>query len=808
MEKSKPVFDILCLTHNSEKTLPLMFSSLSEFSSRQGRIIICDTGSTDGSVALARSMGAHVAEAGEQFVHTIDAATAAAINERFVVEGEEPIVKDGSRYFHFAEARNFCLSLAVNDWVAWIDSDEAFVRLDIDKLNEVMANPDISLIEYLFAYAWNRPPDLSNPNDLGVPGLEFVQAKTFRHLRMNWGILPVHELVTPLDNPAPGGLGNFLLPKESFYLGHWQQAADHRSNYLVGLGASCFKIPTSDRNAHNLAREMMYHGRPKSAIKEFQRHIAMGGWPAERAESWALMGDCFGQIGEHDQQVEAYFRCFHLDPTRRVGLLRLAHHYRQVNQPVACAAFASAAMEIPHHPFYATDMREFGAIPYALRYWARGWSGNIAGAQQDIMAALSFEPENPEYVRDLKFYFGYDPEKAPEGYMLPSELVWLHDNAQGKKRILEVGSWKGRSTHALCTGAAKSGTVYAVDHFGGSSEVGDWTHGADADEIFRQFTSNTAQFENLIVRRADSLEAVKDFPEGYFDAAFVDATHDFEHVRSDILAWRSKVKGGGLLCGHDFQLGWPGVCAAVRAVVGDPDGVSGAIWWKKVPPRDTQPLLSYLTSMVREGKPASFVKLGDGEQACMDGEKGANCDGHPYSEPLAWKLKMAFSALEKMTAPREGRTWVNVVPFSDQPYFNCLLHRNTNSLDDVKAFWAAVRESDKLKVFVGPRRLEPVAGMLKALFVEVPLVNAFSEYDAIREKLTWHAKAGTIFVFSAGFVSKVLIANLLQRTQEISCIDAGSCWDPLVVGPTRTEQLPKWLLEHEYREWMEGGDAK
>ena len=129
-------------------------------------------------------------------------------------------------------------------------------------------------------------------------------------------------------------------------------------------------------------------------------------------------------------------------------------------------------------------------------------------------------------------------------------------------------------------------------------------------------------------------------------------------------------------------------------------------------------------------------------------------------------------------------------------------------LDDVKAFWAAVRESDKLKVFVGPRRLEPVAGMLKALFVEVPLVNAFSEYDAIREKLTWHAKAGTIFVFSAGFVSKVLIANLLQRTQEISCIDAGSCWDPLVVGPTRTEQLPKWLLEHEYREWMEGGDAK
>jgi hypothetical protein len=218
---------------------------------------------------------------------------------------------------------------------------------------------------------------------------------------------------------------------------------------------------------------------------------------------------------------------------------------------------------------------------------------------------------------------------------------------------------------------------------------------------------------------------------------------------------------------------------------------------------EDNPLRAYLADCVKKGLPVSFIKRGDGEELAMTGEKGANCDGHPYSVELGQKLKTAFWHLEKKSAPREGRTWVNVVPFNDQKFYNILLHRNDQDFDSVKAFWGAVRDSEHPKVFVGPGRLKPVADMLKAgTFIETPLVNAFSEYNAIREKLMWHAKAGTIFVFCAGMPAKVWIAHLLEREENISCIDAGSAWDPLVVGQTRTEQLPKWLLEHEYAEWM------
>jgi len=53
-------------------------------------------------------------------------------------------------------------------------------------------------------------------------------------------------------------------------------------------------------------------------------------------------------------------------------------------------------------------------------------------------------------------------------------------------------------------------------------------------------------------------------------------------------------------------------------------------------------------------------------------------------------------------------------------------------------------------------------------------------------------------------MSKALIAGVLQVCPNISAIDAGSCWDPLFVGPSRTEQLPMELLKHEYRDWLEG----
>lgn len=802
---SIPSFSCCVICKNMANTIPRLMDSLREFQERGGRVVVLDTGSTDQSVEAFRSRGAEVTEVGDRFMIEIDSEMAKAINNRFVVDDEEPIVQEGSRLFHFANARNFCASLATNDWISWADADEAFTVLDLDKIEQIIADPGLEHVEYSFVFA-HGPDGVS-------PAVEFTQSKMYRRSRMFW-TGAVHELVTPLPGAPPRqgtGPNRLYLTPDIFRLEHWQEPRDHRSAYCPGLGYDAWMkmdhrddlAGSADRQAHYLGREMTWLGRPKSAIKLLKEHVAMNGWPAERSESMVFVGDCYGQLNQPELQAEWYSKAYYADSTRRVALLRLANFFKGCGNHHAAAAYASAALEIPWHPFYANQMREYRAGPYEVRYHARGWMGNIAGAQEDILKVLTMEPFNPEANRDVAFYFDYDTNTAPEGWMVAPELLFLHDNAKGKKRILEVGSWKGRSTHALCTGAGKTGgTVYAVDHFGGSAELGDQTHGADADAVYAAFLENTKQFENLVVFRGESAEAAAQFPDGFFDMVFIDAEHTGTGVSRDIALWKPKCRA--LLSGHDFSPTWPDLMAGVRASIGEPAGVNCSIWWKPVEPPPANPLLLYMTQMVREGKPCSFVKRGDGEELAMAGEKGANCDGHPYSQELAWKLKMAFSSLEKMTAPRKGRTWVNVVPFADQGFFNCILHRPDNVFDAVKAFWGAVRESTAHKVFVGPARLQGVADLLKAgTFVEVPLVNAFAEYYDLRERLMWHAKSGAIFVFCAGFVSKVLIANLLERQPNMSCIDAGSAFDPLFLDqPSRTMQLPKWLLEREYAEWM------
>lgn len=800
-----PTFSVTCISKNGAKTLPRLAESLKEFLARGGEWVLCDTSSTDGTPDVARSLGATVYEAGERFMRTIDAELATKINQRFVVDGEKPIVEPGSRLFHFADARNYAAGLATNDWVFWVDDDEAFTVLNLDEIDKIIARPGLEHCEYDFVFA--------HAADGVTPALQFTQSKSYRRSRMFW-TGAVHELVTPIPGVPPrvddGPNRVYLDPAKVFRLEHWQDPGKaHRQEYCPGLGWDAWQkmeeqhdiAGSADRQAHYLAREMYWLGRPKSAIKLFEEHIAMKRWPAERAQSMTFVGDCWGQLGEPEKQVLSYARAFNLDSTRREPLIKLARFYTANNNMHAAAAYASAALAIPWHAYYANDVRMYRAEPYALRFHARGWIGDIAGAQEDLLQALKFEPYNPEFISRTKFYFEYDCSLAPEGWMRVPELLFLHDTAKKSKRILELGSWKGRSTHALCTGATKNGgIVWAVDHFGGSAEPGDLTHNADANEVYRIFLENTKQFTNLRVRRADGETAAKDFPDAYFDAIFIDAEHTREGVIGDVQRWRSKARR--ILCGHDFCPEWPNVQAGVReALGGEPDEIHDSIWLKYVEPPPPNPLLGYLTSCLQNNFPVSFVKLGDGEKLCMDGESGANCDGHRYTQELADKLKAAFKWFEPR-ARNKDRTVINVVPFEDQPMYNCLLARTDNDLDAVKAFWGAVRGSIKDKYFVGPARLKPAAAMLKAEFVEVPLVNAFEQYSSIRERLLWAAKPGAVFVFCSGMASKCWIKDVLEREATASCLDAGSAFDPLFVGRTRTEQLPMDLLLEHYAEWL------
>jgi len=91
-----------------------------------------------------------------------------------------------------------------------------------------------------------------------------------------------------------------------------------------------------------------------------------------------------------------------------------------------------------------------------------------------------------------------------------------------------------------------------------------------------------------VVHRSYSSEAAAQVVEQSLDFAFIDGDHTYEAVQLDLQLWSSKVRPGGLLCGHDCghprdKRGLWGVARAVHEFA-EPHSLvvkigAGTIWW-------------------------------------------------------------------------------------------------------------------------------------------------------------------------------------------------------------------------------------
>ncbi len=558
----KPLFSVVLIARNEAKKLPHAINSLKEFMARGGDVNVLDTGSTDGTAEVARSLGCRVKEVGEIFRHAITPERAKEINDHFVVKNEMPVLIAGQSYFDFAAARNAANAMADQDMVCTMDCDEVITRMDIDKIDQYIKD-GFTQFEYNFVFS-----HMPNGSEL----VKFIQSKFYSRVKCQWvGI--IHEMVTNLDDKNPSKIK--LLEEHEFKLEHWQNEETNRTGYLRGLAIDCFDHQEKDRNSHYFAREMWWNGRPWSAAKEFKRHIEMNRWPAERAESMLFLADIFGAMEKPEEQLYWCHRAVDTEPNRREGLLKLAQIYQRRNQPIPANFYATAALELPWYPYYGADKRFYTNEPHEILYWAKGWMGDIPGARKHILKCLEYQRENPAYLRDTQFYFDYAANNIA-GWMSFAEQLFLFENARNMESVIELGSWKGKSTHALLS--SKCPKVVAVDTWKGSQFEPEAHAEAASGSVFADFKKNVGHFTNLEIIEGDINDVVNTIPDKSFDMVFIDAGHTYEEVKNDIRKWKGKARI--LLCGHDYVSGWPGVIQAVDEELGGPDGVADTIWYK------------------------------------------------------------------------------------------------------------------------------------------------------------------------------------------------------------------------------------
>jgi predicted O-methyltransferase YrrM len=145
-----------------------------------------------------------------------------------------------------------------------------------------------------------------------------------------------------------------------------------------------------------------------------------------------------------------------------------------------------------------------------------------------------------------------------EGWLSEDQARRLFERARAVApggTILEIGSFRGRSTIVLAKAAADGVRVVAVDPHAGEDRGPRQIHGTVA-----QGEADRAGFHSNLARagvagrvthlRLPSSRALAEV-EGRVDLLFVDGAHRYRPAHADLTGWGARVKPGGAMLVHD-----------------------------------------------------------------------------------------------------------------------------------------------------------------------------------------------------------------------------------------------------------------
>ena len=161
-----------------------------------------------------------------------------------------------------------------------------------------------------------------------------------------------------------------------------------------------------------------------------------------------------------------------------------------------------------------------------------------------------------------------------EGWFEPEDMdvIWdiVLENASQQKKVVEVGSWKGRSSYVMAAACQTVGAkLLCIDSFKGlllGEEHINWSlyHGSGGyysegnnGSVLPTFLTVMQEFipQTVTPVEADSRQAHQDISDYSCDVVFIDGDHDEPVIGMDLRNYVSKVRPGGIYCGDDYEPG-------------------------------------------------------------------------------------------------------------------------------------------------------------------------------------------------------------------------------------------------------------
>ncbi len=298
-------------------------------------VVVCDTGSTDGTAEKLRSLGAAVYS----------------------------IVIDPWR---FDTPRNVSLDLvpADADICVCTDLDEILEPGWREKLERVWT-PGVTHVRYM--YTWRFNPD-------GTRGHTFWYEKIHARKGYRW-VHPVHEVLQ-----YTGEVPEKYASAPDIQLNHFPDPAKSRGQYLPLLELSHKENPQDAATTFWLGREYMFYSQHDKAIETLKAHLKLeSGWDMERCASMRFIARCWQAKGNTAEAKRWLYRAIAESPGTREPYVDMAKLAYALSDWQLTYAMAELALRITEKPTaYLTEEVCWGFSPYDL--------GAIAGYRIGLYA--------------------------------------------------------------------------------------------------------------------------------------------------------------------------------------------------------------------------------------------------------------------------------------------------------------------------------------------------------------------------------------------------------------------------------------
>ena len=163
-----------------------------------------------------------------------------------------------------------------------------------------------------------------------------------------------------------------------------------------------------------------------------------------------------------------------------------------------------------------------------------------------------------EAIADPDFIEAWERALPIEGWMTQGQgaLLWsVAADLKPDQRLVEIGSYRGRSLSILASAAPTGVAIYAIDpHAGNDRGPQQWEGTADEGQ-----SDNDQFWANLNAAGvADRVEHIREFSqdahdslEGEVDCLYVDGAHGYKPALEDLQAWGGRVSPDGVMAVHD-----------------------------------------------------------------------------------------------------------------------------------------------------------------------------------------------------------------------------------------------------------------